>query len=143
MRVRRWCAAWCCVAVLPVLVTGCAATMGSAPVRDARPALYGAWELVGPDLAPGTREVKLITPHRFSWTTWDVATHEVLAAGGGTSVVHGRAYVETLEYSKGGTEGLVGQTLRFEVAINGDTMLQRGVEGGALPELREVWRRVQ
>jgi len=141
MRMGRWFVVL--AAALTVLVTGCAAVSvtRTAPAGPVRGPYTGAWELAAPDFGAGVREVKMISAHRFSWTTFNDATHELLAAGGGRCAMAGGRYVETLEYSMGSTAGLVGHPLRFELVVHGDTLLQRGVADGGLPDLREVWHR--
>lgn len=115
-----------------------AATRAAADSAD--PSL-GAWELLGAGV--GTREVKLITASRFSWTTWDTATHRMLSCGGGAREVHGDHGIERLDYSRGPlVDSLATVPLEFRVEVRGDTLIQRGVEGGRMPWLREVWLRI-
>ena len=105
--------------------------------------LNGAWELSGPSVGEGLREVKFISASRFHWTTWDTTSHEVVACGGGTSEHQGNVYFERLEYAQGNTSSLVGTLLAFRAELHGDTLIQRGMPGSALPGLYEVWVRAR
>jgi hypothetical protein len=105
--------------------------------------LNGAWELYGPSVGEGLREVKFISASRFHWTTWDTTSHEVVACGGGRSEHQGDVYFERLEYSQGSTGSLVGTLLAFRTVLRGDTLIQLGMPGSALPGLYEVWVRAR
>ncbi len=103
--------------------------------------IQGAWELVWPEPAPGTREMKLITANRFTWTTWNVETHAPLASGGGGYALEGKSYQEQLLFASGGAAGIAGTVQGFHVEVKGDTLYQSRPPGP--DEGKEVWRRIR
>ncbi|MCC6650755.1 MAG: hypothetical protein IT348_06365 [Candidatus Eisenbacteria bacterium] len=123
------------------------AAAGRAPVNARAQALsraiLGTWQLVWPEVPADERELKLITPTHFTWTTWKTTTHQVLATGGGPYTLVGSDYCEQVSFALGGVENVAGQVLCFEVQVKGDTLLQIGPRGPDGGRSREVWKRVR
>lgn len=116
--------------------------------RRAQPALspkaiLGTWQLVWPEMAEHERELKLITPTHFTWTTWNTETHEVLATGGGPWTLVRSDYCEQLSFAKGAIAERAGQVLCFDLTVHGDSLIQVGQGGTPSSFVREVWRRVR
>ncbi len=130
-----------------VVLPSCASTnatrragSGSALSRE----ILGAWQLVWPQTRAGEREIKLITPTHFTWTTWNTGTHEVLATGGGPYTLVGNDYCEQLAFAKGDIESAKGRVLCFQLRVSGDSLFQSGkhpFEESRM--LQEVWVRVK
>ena len=106
-------------------------------------AMQGAWVLAWPEKPEHEREVKLITPHHFSWTTWDTRTHEVLASAGGAWTLAGSDYCEQLSFAQGGMAGMGGKVMCFEVRVSGDTLVQMGHASEDGSRSREIWKRLR
>jgi hypothetical protein len=114
-----------------------------APPAFSPRAIIGTWQLVWPETADHEREIKLITPTHFTWTTWNTTTHEVLATGGGPWTLVGSNYCEQLLFAKGAIESRAGQVLCFDLQVKGDTLIQVGQGGSPGSFVREIWRRLR
>ena len=134
------------VLTLPALAHGAPGSRARASAHAADEALHrrmlGAWEIVWPSVAP-QREIKLITPTHFSWTTFDPATHHVSATGGGAHTLLDGVYCEQVDFALGGIESAAGQVLCFRVEIHGDSLVQSRAPGADGMSIREVWRRLR
>ncbi len=124
-------------AALTLGVTSCAGTRG---MRSSPPDIQGTWQLTWPPMDPKFRELKHITPTHFTWITYDVESHELVAGGGGPYFLVGDTYNERIDFAHGLASELVGTLQTFRVTVQGDTLLQTGTmtNGG---ELRELWVR--
>lgn len=105
--------------------------------------VVGTWQLVWPEKEAREREIKLITPTHFTWTTWNTETHHVLASGGGPYTLVGRNYCEQLSFAQGEVEAVAGAVLCFDVHVKGDTLLQLGPLSADGSRSREVWKRLK
>lgn len=133
--------------VLVTLSVVAVAAAAPKPMKRARvtpTAIVGAWELVWPARGEHRRQIKLITPTRFSWSTYDTQTHEISGSAGGTCTLVGDKYCEQLDFVFGGMEPFAGQVLCFRLEVHGDTLLQVGSGDSRYDESsREVWRRLR
>src|SRR5262245_34307390 len=106
--------------------------------------LIGTWVLVGtPDKvgeppAAGGR-LKFRTGRHWLITEADPATGKVIYHHGGTYTLDGDDYAETVEYANENTAGLIKETFKFKVKVDGDTYTQTGVGN----PYTEVWKRVK
>jgi hypothetical protein len=123
---------------------------GDRPAREKAPArlardLIGTWVLVGP---PGKEaeapkaggRLRFFTGKHWCITQADPKTGKVIYHHGGTYALDGDTYAETVEYATPGTAGLIGETFKFKVKVEGDTYTQTAV--GADNPFTEVWKRV-
>jgi len=107
-------------------------------------AILGTWELAWPETRAHERELKLITPTHFTWTTWNVETHEVLATGGGPYTLVSGDYCEQISFARGQIESAAGNVLCYNVQVRSDSLIQTGRHprnDGSVS--REVWTRVR
>lgn len=107
-------------------------------------AILGTWQLAWPEMRAQEREIKLITATHFTWTTWNVETHEVLATGGGPYTLASGDYCEQIAFARGQIESAKGNVLCFHVEVRGDSLIQTGRHprnDGSM--LREVWTRMR
>lgn len=102
----------------------------SAPSELAK-VLVGAWTMVGtPDgeKAPeGQRQLKFIGEKGWMISISDTKTGKVAFHHGGTFTLKGDEYTETLEYANESTSEMIGQSFKFKVKVEGDTLTQIGV----------------
>src|SRR5436853_622458 len=70
-------------------------------------------------------------------TQTDPKTGVVIFHHGGTYTLKGSDYVETVEYATPSTKDLIGQTAKFTLKIEGDTLNLIGVDN----PWREIWKR--
>lgn len=120
-----------------------AAKRSKADIKAAN-AILGTWQLAWPETRAHERELKLITPTHFTWTTWNVETHEVLATGGGPYTLVSGDYCEQIAFARGQIESAKGNVLCFKVEVRGDSLIQTGRHprnDGSVS--REVWTRVR
>ena len=122
---------------------------GASPKRSkadlkAANAILGTWQLAWPETRAHERELKLITPTHFTWTTWNVETYEVLATGGGPWTLVKGDYCEQISFARGQIESAKGNVLCFHVEVRGDSLIQTGrhprSDGSTS---REIWTRVR
>ncbi len=102
-----------------------------AQVSDLQKSLLGAWAITGEpgntqEPAPDA-EMKFWGLGHFAVTKRNAATGEIDYHHLGTYTLEGDQYVENVTFAIGGTEGLVGQTFKFRIEIDGDTYIQHGI----------------
>jgi hypothetical protein len=106
--------------------------------------MVGTWILVGtPDEigeapAKGGR-LKFLTGRHWVITQADPETGQVVWHHGGTYTLDGDQYVEKIEYANESTKSLIGQTLKFTVKVENDTLTQIGIGNS----FNEVWKRAK
>ena len=133
-------AAWLLWAV--VLSTGRADEQ--APKKDSEPAessargLVGTPDKIGEPPAAGGR-FKFRTGKHWCITEADPRTGQVIFHHGGTYMLDGDTYTETIEYANENTAGLFKMQLKFKVKVEGDMYTQIG-DGN---EFHEVWKRAK
>jgi hypothetical protein len=105
--------------------------------------LVGTWVLVGtPDNigeppATGGR-LKFFTDKHWTITEAD-ESGKVVFHHGGTYILDGEEYTETIQYANENTAELVGKTLKFKVKVEGDTYTQIGIDN----PYTEAWKRAK
>jgi hypothetical protein len=132
------CAAAATIAQLPAQETGVKAE--SEPSKLAAD-LMGTWQLVGrPDDA---QEMPVNAFKFFTGKHWCVTYHDENGAvqyhHGGTYTLDGDQYAENIKYATEQTAGLIGQTMKYKIKVEGDKYTQIGVGN----EYNEVWRRAK
>jgi hypothetical protein len=103
--------------------------------------LIGTWQLVGrPDDA---QEMPVNAFKFFTGKHWCVTYHDENGAvqyhHGGSYTLDGDQYAETIKYATEQTAGLIGQTMKYKIKVEGDKYTQIGVGN----EYNEVWRRAK
>jgi hypothetical protein len=107
-------------------------------------AMVGTWALAGKpgevvELPKAGGRLKFITGRHWVITESDPETHKVVFHHGGTYTLDGDEHAETVEYANENTAGLIGQTFRFKVKVEGDTYTQVGIGN----PYTEVWKRLK
>jgi hypothetical protein len=108
--------------------------------------LIGTWVLVGtPDKVADPPKsggrLKFITGKHWVITQADPKTGKVIFHHGGTYMLDGNTYEETVEYANDNTAGLIKKTFKFKVKVEGDTYTQVAV--GDDNPFTEVWKRAK
>ena len=103
-----------------------------------RQAMLGSWELAESPANNRTR-LKYWGLNRWTITDFNTATGEVIFHHGGTYVLDGNQYTETLEFATEGTQNLIGTTYTFEIGVQGDSFTQTGVDNS----FAETWTRTK
>lgn len=118
-------------------------TTPAAAKVDLRPQLIGAWALAGsPDSTnapePDAR-IKFFGLNQWSITQSDPASGELIFHHGGSFTLNGNDYTETIKYAAESTKPLIGNVPKFKIAVDGDTLIQRGVNN----DFNERWVRIK
>lgn len=104
--------------------------------------LMGTWVLVGKPgqigeaPAAGGR-LKFVTGTHWCDTQSDPKNGAVLFHHGGTYTLKGNQYVQTVEYANPSTKYLIGNTSKFTIKVEGDTLTLVGIAN----PWNEVWKR--
>ena len=119
------------------------ADKGATPSQLARD-LIGTWILAGTpnrfDERPSAKgPFKFFTGRYWTFTQADPATGKVVYHHGGTYTIDGDNYTETINYANESTAHMIGQTLRFKLKIEGDTLSQTGIGN----PYAQVWKRAK
>ena len=103
--------------------------------------IIGVWAFVGNvDQAASTdKKIKIILDKHWMFSQPDPTTNMTLFHHGGTYLLDGSKYAETIEYANESTGGLLNQTFRYEIEVKGDTMTLKGVGNPC----NEVWKRIR
>lgn len=135
----------------PAMVLALFAGLGLITFTDAQPAssqtekdLQGTWVLVGrPGLVGGIPavggRVKLITDHHWSVTQAHPETGVTIFHHGGTFALNGNEYAETVADANDSSKELIGQTFKFTIKVEGDTLTLLGLGN----PWKEVWKRMK
>ncbi len=102
-------------------------------------AVNGVWRFVrdvGGPMTSLTRKIKHIRDKHWMFSQFDPAPNITLYHHGGTYLLDGNSYAETIDYANETTGGMLGQTFRYDVNVVGDTMTLTG-------PFNEVWVRVK
>jgi hypothetical protein len=102
-------------------------------------AVNGVWRFVrnvGGAATSPDKKIKLIRDKHWMFSQFDPATNITLYHHGGTYLLDGNSYAETIDYANETTGGLIGQTYRYNINVAGDTMTLTG-------PFSEVWARVK
>jgi hypothetical protein len=106
--------------------------------------LVGTWILVGKPgevaeaPAAGAR-LKFFTGRHWTITQADPKSGLTIFHHGGTYVLKGDEYQETVEYANETTTNLIGQTFKFTIKVEGDTYTQTGIGN----PFTEIWKRAK
>lgn len=109
--------------------------------------LIGTWILVGApdevaDPPKSGGRLKFLTGKNWCITQADPKTGKVIFHHGGTYILDGDTYTETVEYANENTAQLINKTFKFKVKVEGDTYTQTGI-GDDNPFKGEVLKRVK
>ena len=108
--------------------------------------MMGTWVLAGTpekiaDPPASGGRLKFITGRHWAVTQADPNTGKVLFHHGGTCVIEGDTYAETVEYANESTADLIKKTFRFRIKMDGDQFTQTPV--GPDNPYQEVWKRLK
>ncbi len=105
--------------------------------------MIGTWLHAGtPDKIvdpPPRGPLKFLAGNHWSFTHPDPATGKVLYHHGGTYTLDGDNYAETIDFANENTATMIGQTLKFKLTVEGDTLTQVGVGN----PYTQVWKRAK
>jgi hypothetical protein len=106
--------------------------------------LIGTWVLVGKpgevgEVPAAGGRLKFLTSRHWTVTQADPKTDVTIFHHGGTYTLKGNEYLETVEYANESTTNLIGQTFKFTIKVEGDTLTQTGVGN----PWTEVWKRAK
>ncbi len=132
----------------PLVIAAALRADGEKTKTDAKPPqlakdLIGTWVLAGtPDNvgeppATGGR-LKFFTGKHWTITEAD-GSGKVVYHHGGTYVIDGEEYAETIKYANESTSELVGKTFKFKIKVEGDKYTQVGIDN----PYTEVWKRAK
>jgi hypothetical protein len=109
--------------------------------------LKGTWKYVSGEYvtpngnvkaeAPAVTSTKIISETHFSYIT--LHSNKFAYAGGGTYVIEGNKFIETVKY--GNLESYIGRTMVFTFKIEGDLWFHSLFENGKFVE-SEIWKKV-
>src|ERR1017187_4442135 len=105
--------------------------------------LIGTWILVGEPGAVGEApatggSLKFFTGGHWCITQADPTNGITIYHHGGTYMLNGDQYAETVEYANESTKRLIKKTHNFTIKIEGDLLTQIGISNS----WTEVWKRV-
>ncbi len=137
------------LAAIAVTAASCVTFTGAEPLAPAPTpsandtAMMGSWILESgrPASRPsgeGSR-LRLMTDTQWCITQADPKTGVVIFHHGGSYSLKGSEYVETLKYANSSTGKNIGNTGKFTVKIEGNTLTMDGVNN----PFHEIWKRVQ
>jgi len=127
-----------------MVLHGADKTSGAAARSQLGKDLIGTWILVGEPgkvseaPAAGGR-FKFLTGKHWTITQADPKTGVTIFHYGGTYRLEGNDYFEKVEYANEGTSNLIGQTFKFNIKVEGDTLTQIG-DGNPW---NEIWKRAK
>lgn len=104
----------------------------------------GTWILAGTpgkveDPPPAKGPLKFLTGKHWTFTQADPQTGKVVYHHGGTYTLDGDNYTETVNYANENTANLIGQTWKFKLKVDGDTLTQTGIGN----PYTQVWKRAK
>ena len=109
--------------------------------------LKGTWKYVSGEYAtpngnvkaeaPAVTSTKIISDTHFSYIT--LHSNKFAYAGGGTYVIEGNKFIETVKY--GNLEDYIGRTMAFTFKVDGDLWYHTLYENGKFVE-SEIWKKV-
>jgi hypothetical protein len=116
---------------------------GAKTSQIARDAI-GTWMLAGTpgkveDPPPAKGPLKFLTGKHWTFTQADPQTGKVVYHHGGTCTLDGDNYAETINYANESTANMIGQTLKFKLEVDGDTLTQTGIGN----PYTQVWKRAK
>ena len=121
-----------------VIITACTETPKGDPKIAEQVSLKGTWKLltgtliekgdtVVTDYTTGRSFIKIINDSHFAFLSHTLRKDTTdFSAGGGSYTLNGNNYTEHLEYCN--AKEWEGHDFSFNVSINGDTLIQSGVE---------------
>jgi hypothetical protein len=106
--------------------------------------MMGTWIRAGTpdkieDPPPNNRHLKFLMGKHWTFTQADPDTGKVVYHHGGTYTLDGDDYTETINYANENTADLIGQTFKYKLKVDGDTLTQTGIGN----PYTEVWKRAK
>jgi len=106
--------------------------------------MIGTWIQVGTpdkivDPPPAKGPLKFMTGKYWTYTQADPETGKVVYHHGGTYTLDGDNYAETINYANESTATMIGQTFKFKLKVEGDTLTQVGIGN----PYSQVWKRAK
>ena len=108
------------------------------PVTQPPKGIIGVWAFVSNvgEAASTDKKTKIILDKHWMFSQPDPTNNLTLFHHGGTYLLDGNSYAETIDYANASTGGYLGKTFKYEVNIKGDTMVLKG-------PYSEIWKRVK
>jgi WD40 repeat protein len=113
--------------------------------------LSGAWQLISfksgekgklSEVPVSQRRIKFITDKHFSCIAYDATSGKVQSVAGGTYILGGPTYTETVDYVGEGSTNYSGTKQSFTIRVEADKLYQsNALSDGTIIE--EVWERVE
>jgi hypothetical protein len=106
--------------------------------------MIGTWIRAGTpdkieDPPPNKGHLKFLMGKHWTFTEADPETDKVVYHHGGTCTLDGDEYAETIKYANENTANMIGQTFKFKLKVEGDTLTQVGIGN----PYTEVWKRAK
>jgi hypothetical protein len=106
--------------------------------------LIGTWILVGKpgevgEIPASGGRLKFFTGKHWMITQPNAETGVTIFHHGGTYILNGNEYVETIDYANESTKEFIKKTNKFTIKVEGDTMTQIGIGN----PFNEVWKRLK
>ncbi len=106
--------------------------------------MIGTWIRAGTpdkieDPPPNKNHLKLLMGKHWTFTQADPDTGRVVYHQGGTYTLNGDDYAETINFANENTANNIGQTFKFKLQVEGDTLTQVGIGN----PYTEVWKRAK
>ena len=116
---------------------------GGKPSQLAKDAI-GTWILAGTpgkvqDPPPANGPLKFLTGKHWTFTQADPQTGKVIYHHGGTYTLDADNFTETINYANESTANMIGQSFKFKLKIEGDTLTQTGIGN----PYTQVWKRAK
>ncbi|MEZ0610483.1 hypothetical protein ACAW74_18360 [Fibrella sp. WM1] len=108
------------------------------PTTQPSSGIVGVWSFVRNVGEPAStdKKTKIILDKHWMFSQADPSTNLTLFHHGGTYLLDGDSYAETIEYANASTGGYLGSTFKYKINVKGDTMVLTG-------PYSEVWARVK
>ena len=94
------------------------------------------------EFPPEFTEIKQSVDGRFSWMLMSDAEGKVLNGAGGTYLLDGDTYTETIDYGLPEMTRFIGKQAVYQISVERDTMRISGMLDNRI-EVREVWVRMR
>lgn len=116
---------------------------GAQPANLAKD-MVGTWIQAGTpekveDPPPAKGPLKFLTGKHWTFTQADPETGKVVYHHGGTYTLDSDNYAETIHYANESTANMIGQTLKFKLKVDGDTLTQVGIGN----PYTQIWKRAK
>jgi hypothetical protein len=132
------------LSLVAVLMSGCSRGQTNGRTEnDLAHQVLGTWQLVqtngGAVTSKEAGRLKFFSGNRWIIIQADPTSGEVIFIHGGTFAIEGDTLVQQVEFAKGNTMNLIGQSHRFHTSVSGESLVQAGIGN----RWNETWQRVK